>query len=153
MISGAGAIKNSTYPKNMNVMYAMYPKITANVIVVVPKNKLGTSSPTVSKLPPILEYFLQRLQTYYSNYIYEDLSRPPTYDRPIYITTQKPDGATTEPTINTTTEEEDEDDEEANTDTPNLIIYETTTESNDMPESQEVSSEDGQVVTIVQEQN
>lgn len=35
---------------------------------------------TVSKFPPILEYLLQKIQSMNSNYIYEDLSRPPTYD-------------------------------------------------------------------------
>lgn len=39
---------------------------------------------TVSKLPPVLEYVLQRIQTINSNYVHEDLSRPPTWNRPIY---------------------------------------------------------------------
>lgn len=39
---------------------------------------------TVSKFPPIIELIVQRIQTYYSNYVYEDLSRPPTWDKPVY---------------------------------------------------------------------
>lgn len=42
---------------------------------------------TVSKFPPVIELIVQRLQTYYSNYVYEDLSRPPTWDKPVYVLT------------------------------------------------------------------
>lgn len=36
----------------------------------------------MTRLPPILEFLLQRVQSYFSVYIYEDLSRPPTWDSP-----------------------------------------------------------------------
>ncbi|XP_066141640.1 uncharacterized protein [Euwallacea fornicatus] len=39
---------------------------------------------TVSKFPPVVEHFVQKIQASQSNYIYEDLSRPPTYDKPVY---------------------------------------------------------------------
>jgi hypothetical protein len=39
---------------------------------------------TVSKFPPIIEYFVQRIQSQNSNYIHEDLSRPPTWEKPVY---------------------------------------------------------------------
>lgn len=39
---------------------------------------------TVDKFPPIIEYFVQRIQSMNSNYVYEDLSRPPTWEKPVY---------------------------------------------------------------------
>lgn len=36
----------------------------------------------VSKFPPVIEHFVQLIQKYFSNYVYEDLSRPPTWDSP-----------------------------------------------------------------------
>lgn len=44
----------------------------------------GPNNGTVNKFPPIIEYFVQRIQTQNSNYIYEDLSRPPTWEKPVY---------------------------------------------------------------------
>ncbi|KAL3282296.1 hypothetical protein HHI36_005485 [Cryptolaemus montrouzieri] len=44
----------------------------------------GTSTSSVSKLPPVLEYFLQRIQSANSNFVHEDLSRPQTWEKPIY---------------------------------------------------------------------
>ncbi|CAH0558232.1 unnamed protein product [Brassicogethes aeneus] len=40
--------------------------------------------PEVSKFPPIIEYFAQKIQAQFSNYVHEDLSRPPTWDKPTY---------------------------------------------------------------------
>lgn len=38
---------------------------------------MSTTTPTtISKFPPILEYFVQRIQSAFSNYVHEDLSRP-----------------------------------------------------------------------------
>lgn len=34
----------------------------------------------VQKFPPIIEHFVQLIQKYFSNYVYEDLSRPPAWD-------------------------------------------------------------------------
>lgn len=39
---------------------------------------------TVSKFPPIVEFLAQKVQSQFSNFVYEDLSRPPSWDRPIY---------------------------------------------------------------------
>lgn len=50
--------------------------------VVVPVKKLNTIRNAVSRFPPVLEFFVQMIQKYFSNYVYEDLSRPPTWDSP-----------------------------------------------------------------------
>lgn len=44
-------------------------------------NRNGT---TVSKFPPFIEHIVQLIQKRYSNYIHEDLSRPPGWDKPVY---------------------------------------------------------------------
>ncbi|CAG9826910.1 unnamed protein product [Diabrotica balteata] len=52
-------------------------------------NKLffGNQQTVVSKLPLPLEFVLQRIQSFYSTYVHEDLSRPPTWDKPVYTYT------------------------------------------------------------------
>uniref|UniRef100_A0A6P7G589 Uncharacterized protein LOC114336052 isoform X1 n=1 Tax=Diabrotica virgifera virgifera TaxID=50390 RepID=A0A6P7G589_DIAVI len=52
-------------------------------------NKLffGDQQTVVSKLPLPLEFVLQRIQSAYSTYVHEDLSRPPTWDKPVYTYT------------------------------------------------------------------
>lgn len=50
---------------------------------------------TISKFPPVLEYLLQRVQSMNSNYVYEDLSRPPTYDSADFNKTRVPTTSTT----------------------------------------------------------
>lgn len=63
-------------------------KIPLNILI-----RLGfrPPQPSVSKFPPIVEFVLQRIQAHNSVYIYEDLSRPPTWDSPYYATsTEKP---------------------------------------------------------------
>ncbi|XP_044750255.1 uncharacterized protein LOC123310703 isoform X1 [Coccinella septempunctata] len=57
-----------------------------NLILVGPVKFFVNNSDTtsVSKLPPILEYFLQRVQAANSNYVHEDLSRPQTWEKPVY---------------------------------------------------------------------
>lgn len=48
-------------------------------------NKIfGDPTATVSKFPPVIEFFVQQIQSQQSNYIHEDLSRPPTWDKPVY---------------------------------------------------------------------
>ncbi|KAK5646988.1 hypothetical protein RI129_005452 [Pyrocoelia pectoralis] len=42
--------------------------------------------PSVSKFPLILEFIVQQIQAHFSNYVFEDLSRPPTWDKPAYTT-------------------------------------------------------------------
>lgn len=41
-------------------------------------NVSTTTPTTISKFPPILEYLVQRIQSAFSNYVHEDLSRPAT---------------------------------------------------------------------------
>lgn len=49
----------------------------------------GQSQTTiVSKFPPFLEFFVQRMQRYFSNYVYEDMSRP-AYDGQYFLTAYK----------------------------------------------------------------
>lgn len=52
------------------------------------------SNTSISKFPAVIEYIVQRIQTLNSNYVHEDLSRPPTYDSVDF----------TKPTEKTTTE-------------------------------------------------
>lgn len=47
-------------------------------------NKIFNSAQTVSKFPPVVEFLVQKIQASQSNYVYEDLSRPPTYDKPVF---------------------------------------------------------------------
>ncbi|XP_031345469.1 uncharacterized protein LOC116172397 [Photinus pyralis] len=47
--------------------------------------------PSVSKFPPVLEFVVQQIQSYFSNYVYEDLSRPATWDTQVYTTEVPPD--------------------------------------------------------------
>ncbi|KAK9870513.1 hypothetical protein WA026_008070 [Henosepilachna vigintioctopunctata] len=44
----------------------------------------GSPATTVNKLPPVLEFILQRIQSANSNFVHEDLSRPPTWEKPVY---------------------------------------------------------------------
>lgn len=39
---------------------------------------------SVSQFPPIIEFFVQKIQAQYSNYVHEDLSRPQTWNKPVY---------------------------------------------------------------------
>lgn len=39
---------------------------------------------SVSKFPPVVEFIVQKIQSQYSNYVHEDLSRPPTWNKPVY---------------------------------------------------------------------
>lgn len=42
---------------------------------------------SVSQFPPIVEFLVQKIQSQYSNYVHEDLSRPPTWDKPVFTLT------------------------------------------------------------------
>lgn len=68
-------------------------------IVIVPQVKIffGPPSPSTSKFPPIIELLVQRLQTQFSTYVYEDLSRPPTYEKPVYTLSPEEEATATEP--------------------------------------------------------
>ncbi|XP_050307357.1 uncharacterized protein LOC126744064 isoform X1 [Anthonomus grandis grandis] len=58
---------------------------------------------SIQKFPPVVEYFVQKIQASQSNYIYEDLSRPQTHDKPIYTLSPKDEEffglASTQPTV------------------------------------------------------
>lgn len=54
--------------------------------ILIPVKRLGLLKDTVSRFPPVLEFLLQMVQRYFSNYVYEDLSRPPAWDSPNYGT-------------------------------------------------------------------
>ncbi|KAF7271376.1 hypothetical protein GWI33_015731 [Rhynchophorus ferrugineus] len=49
-----------------------------------PPGKLFFPVETYHRFPPVIEYFVQKIQSAHSSYVHEDLSRPPTYDRPVY---------------------------------------------------------------------
>lgn len=44
----------------------------------------GPPQPSTSKFPPVIELIVQRIQAQFSNYVYEDFSRPQTWDKPVY---------------------------------------------------------------------
>lgn len=63
-------------------LFAIRPGVHINSLKVFwSSNRNGT---TVSKFPPFIEHFVQLIQKRYSNYIHEDLSRPPSWDKPVY---------------------------------------------------------------------
>lgn len=66
--------------------FTISPTLSINLIVVGPVKFFlnNTETSSVSKLPPILEYFLQRIQAANSHYVHEDLSRPQTWEKPVY---------------------------------------------------------------------
>ncbi|KAL1491269.1 hypothetical protein ABEB36_011889 [Hypothenemus hampei] len=77
-------------------MFLQIPIITSLLLIfsecgccrTIKENPSGTKVflpiPSVNKFPPVVEFLVQRIQASQSNYVYEDLSRPPTYDRPQY---------------------------------------------------------------------
>lgn len=70
-------------------------------IVIVPHVKIffGPPSPSTSKFPPIIELLVQRIQSQFSSYVYEDLSRPPTYEKPVYTLSPEEQATATEPLL------------------------------------------------------
>lgn len=44
----------------------------------------GQPQVSVSKFPPIVEFLVHRIQSHFSTYVHEDLSRPPAWDKPVY---------------------------------------------------------------------
>lgn len=66
--------------------FTISPTLSINLIVDGPVKFFlnNTETSSVSKLPPILEYFLQRIQAANSHYVHEDLSRPQTWEKPVY---------------------------------------------------------------------
>lgn len=67
------------------------------------------AQPSVSQFPPVLEFIVQKVQSQFSNYVYEDLSRPPVWNKPVY--TLSPEDqvqfASVTDSTNTTTVKED----------------------------------------------
>lgn len=62
-------------------------RINVTYIILETRNTNNSGTPLqfikgVMKFPPFLEYIVQRIQNYFSHYVYEDLSRPPTVDSP-----------------------------------------------------------------------
>lgn len=70
-------------------------------IIIVPDVKIffGPPSPSTSKFPPIIELLVQRLQSQFSTYVYEDLSRPATYEKPVYTLSPEEQATATEPLV------------------------------------------------------
>lgn len=56
------------------------PEIKDQVLKTVPSPIKIYGDGTESKFPLFIEYFVQRLQNYFSTYVYEDLSRPASWD-------------------------------------------------------------------------
>lgn len=123
---------------------AMQPKVEAETIVIIPKIQFGIPNPAVSKLPPVLELLLQRVQTYFSNYVHEDLSRPPTYDRPVYILPfdEERNVTSTEKPITSTLEEGDEEEEEEEETQTEYIQFGNSSAEGDFEETSTVVSPD-----------
>lgn len=73
-------------------------------IIILPNWKLFFApQPSTSKFPPFIEFFVQRIQTQFSNYVYEDLSRPQTYDKPVYTLSPAEEATVTDPLSTSTT--------------------------------------------------
>lgn len=73
--------KKHDHKKVQVVHYSLSPRVNANTVIVIPNLKFGIDENTdVSKFPPFLEYFVQRLQAYFSTY---GEGNPPKYsDKP-----------------------------------------------------------------------
>lgn len=96
-------------------------------IVIVPQVKIffGPPTPSTSKFPPIIELLVQRLQTQFSSYVYEDLSRPPTYEKPVYTLSPEEQATATEPLLLATEPTSRPDDEETVSEEVKPIEYGT----------------------------
>lgn len=96
-------------------------------IVIVPQVKIffGPPTPSTSKFPPIIELLVQRLQTQFSSYVYEDLSRPPTYEKPVYTLSPEEQATATEPLVLATESSSTTVDEESVTEKVKPIEYGT----------------------------
>lgn len=80
---------------------------------------------SVSQFPPILEFFVQKIQSHYSNYVYEDLSRPPTWDTPVYTLAPEDQAALLSSSSTANTNHFNEDDfEYVDTDNSTEIFFE-----------------------------
>lgn len=74
-------------------------------IIIMPNLKIFFApQPSTSKFPPFIEFFVQRIQSQFSNYVYEDLSRPQTYEKPVYTLSPAEAATATEPLPNHATE-------------------------------------------------
>lgn len=45
-------------------------------VIMIPVKNLDSLKDTIARFPPILELIVQRIQNYFSNYVYQDMSRP-----------------------------------------------------------------------------
>lgn len=76
----------SAYVLNTNNEHDL-SRINVTYIILQTRNTNNSATPLkfikgVMQFPPFLEYIVQRIQNYFSHYVYEDLSRPPTIDSP-----------------------------------------------------------------------
>ncbi|KAG5888645.1 hypothetical protein JTB14_021270 [Gonioctena quinquepunctata] len=66
----------------------LYPSVSAKTNIPKPGEVLNKfffrPQVTVSQFPPFFEFFLQKIQSQFSTYVHEDLSRPPTWEKPVY---------------------------------------------------------------------
>lgn len=67
--------RNATI-QQMNIAFMIFPSNINGTPIAI------NSIKGVMKFPPFLEYFVQRIQKFFSNYVHEDFSRPPPYDSP-----------------------------------------------------------------------
>lgn len=58
---------------------------------------------SVSQFPPVVEFLVQKIQSQYSNYVYEDLSRPSAWNKPVYTLSPQDQAFFASTTPNTTT--------------------------------------------------
>lgn len=72
---------------NCENVFGKFLNFTRNNITQPVINKFFTNNKkngTVSKFPPVIEFLAQKVQSQFSNFVYEDLSRPPAWDTPVY---------------------------------------------------------------------
>lgn len=92
----SASVTSSSFPISFrNISENIRPKMNftnTKVFFVVPSVYIRFfNNYTVNRFPPVIEFIVQRVQSYFSNYVHEDLSRPPTYDRPDFTySTKKP---------------------------------------------------------------
>lgn len=93
---------------------------------------------SVSQFPPIIEFFVQKIQSQYSNYIHEDLSRPPTWNKPVYTLSPEDQAfiSSVPPNNNNTFNIKDDNFENSNTDNSTEIFFELIFDNNERNQTQ-----------------
>lgn len=90
---------------------------------------------SISKFPPIIEFFVQKIQSQFSNYVYEDLSRPPTWEKPVYTLSPEDQAAFFSTSTTNTTRFNEDDFEYVDTDNSTEIFFEIIVNKNHNPDS------------------